>query len=56
MVQNVTESVIALLMEHGGHHADLMLSDKDDPKCVADARQTEKEHVAKWTARWNRSN
>jgi lysosomal Pro-X carboxypeptidase len=56
MVQNITESVIALLIEYGGHHTDLMYSDKDDPACVIKARQIEKEHIAKWIAEWNMSN
>jgi pimeloyl-ACP methyl ester carboxylesterase len=56
MVQNITDSIIALLIEYGGHHTDLMYSDKDDPACVINARKIEKEHIAKWIAGWNLSN
>jgi hypothetical protein len=56
MVQNITESVIALLIEYGGHHTDLIHSDKDDPECVINARRIEKEHIAKWIAGRNLSN
>ena len=56
MVQNITDSIIALLIEYGGHHTDLMYSDKNDPECVIKARQIEKEHIAEWIAGWNLSN
>ncbi len=53
MVQNITDhDVIALIMEYGGHHTDLMYSHKLDPECVTKARKLEKEYVAKWINEW----
>ena len=42
------QNMIALMIELGGHHTDLMYSDKRDPECVTEARAIEKEYIAKW--------
>ncbi len=54
MVQNVTKdgSVIALILEYGGHHTDLMYSDPLDPECIRKARHVERERVIKWIDEW----
>jgi hypothetical protein len=54
-VQNITQdgSMIALVIEYGGHHTDLMYSDPRDPKCVKEARTIETEHIRKWINEWN---
>ena len=50
MLQNITEdgSVVALTIELGGHHLDLMYSDDEDPDCVVDARQVQEAYIQKW--------
>jgi pimeloyl-ACP methyl ester carboxylesterase len=53
MVQNITESIIALIIQFGGHHTDLMYSDERDPDCVKEARSIEKDHITKWIAEWH---
>lgn len=49
-VQNLTHdgSMIALLMDLGGHHLDLMWSDPEDPPCAEDARIIQELHIEKW--------
>jgi len=53
-VQNITTdgSIIALTMDLGGHHLDLMFSSDDDPPCAALARDIEDEHITRWIAEW----
>jgi pimeloyl-ACP methyl ester carboxylesterase len=57
-VQNITTNgdVIALIIPYGGHHTDLMYSNKDDPTCVTQARQIEDESIAKWIGDWAMQN
>jgi hypothetical protein len=43
-----SHDMVALIIEFGGHHTDLMYSDEKDPDCVTKARQVEKEYIAKW--------
>ena len=43
-----SQNMIALMIEFGGHHTDLMYSDEKDPECVTKARNIEKEYIAKW--------
>jgi Serine carboxypeptidase S28 len=48
-IQYVTSTVIALNMDLGGHHTDLMYSNvKLDPPCVTYARQIEREQIDSW--------
>jgi len=56
-VQNLTDdsdSMIALIMEYGGHHTDLMYSHPNDPPCVSEARKIEASHIARWIDKWRR--
>jgi len=54
MVQNITKdgSMIALIIEFGGHHTDLMYSDPRDPQCVKDARHIENDFITSWIREW----
>ena len=49
-VQNISgsDSMIALIMEYGGHHTDLMYSNPADPPCISEARKIEKRYIARW--------
>ena len=42
------ESVVALLIDRGGHHLDLFKADENDPESVTEARAIEEEHIKKW--------
>ena len=54
MVQNITDNdIIALIIKFGGHHTDLMYSNKMDPQCVTKARNSEKHYIAKWITQWS---
>ena len=54
MVQNITDNdVIALIIRFGGHHTDLMYSNKMDPQCVTTARNIEKRYITKWITQWS---
>ena len=55
VVQNITDrDLIALIIPFGGHHTDLMYSNKEeDPNCVADARRIEEAYISKWIGVWN---
>ena len=56
MVQNITDQdIVAVLIEYGGHHTDLMYSHEMDPECVVRAREVEKKYVAKWIQDWRSS-
>lgn len=56
MVQNVTDDdILALIIEYGGHHTDLMYSNKLDPECVTKAREIEKTYISKWIKEWTSS-
>ena len=47
-IQNINDSVIALLMKYGGYHTDLMYSDPRDPPCITEARKIEAEYIGQW--------
>lgn len=53
IIQNITDTdIVALIIPFGGHHTDLMYSRHDDPECVTEARQLEKEFIARWIENW----
>ena len=53
-IQNITKdgSIIALTLDLGGHHLDLMFSSDDDPPCAKSARDIEDEHITRWIEEW----
>ena len=50
MVQNVSAdgSQIALVLDLGAHHLDLMFSDPRNPPCFGAARAVEEQRIAQW--------
>ena len=50
MVQNVSAdgSQIALILDLGAHHLDLMFSDPRNPPCFAAARAVEEQRITQW--------
>ena len=48
MRTNVSESAVAILIEEGAHHLDLMWSDSDDTDAVRAARDFEAAQVRAW--------
>ena len=53
-VQNITDSagLVAVIMEYGGHHTDLMYSSWHDPPCIKAARDIEERFIRKWIQEW----
>ncbi|KAK1323785.1 hypothetical protein QJS10_CPA02g00036 [Acorus calamus] len=48
VLQNVSESIIALVTELGAHHIDLRASTKDDPDWLIEQRETEIQIIKQW--------
>ncbi|RLN48792.1 hypothetical protein BBJ28_00008792 [Nothophytophthora sp. Chile5] len=48
VLQNYSDSVVALTVEGGAHHLDLMFSNELDTPSLKAVRETEKEHLRKW--------
>lgn len=48
VLQNVSDSVVAVIIPEGAHHLDLRGANKADPPSVVEARRIEKEHIARW--------
>ena len=50
LVQNINEdgSQLALVLDLGAHHLDLMFSDEREPECAAKARQVEEQEIRRW--------
>lgn len=48
VTQNLTDSLIAVLIEDGAHHLDLRHKNPLDPPSVVQARKLEKFYMAQW--------
>jgi lysosomal Pro-X carboxypeptidase len=49
IVQNISHNdLIAVMMETGGHHTDLMYSNEADPPCIRQARVIERGAIERW--------
>jgi lysosomal Pro-X carboxypeptidase len=48
VLQSFSESVVAVHIEGGAHHLDLMFSNPLDPAALTEAREIEKTHMRKW--------
>lgn len=48
VTQNLTDSLIAVLIEDGAHHLDLRHKNPLDPPSVVQARKLEKSYMAQW--------
>ncbi|RLN48790.1 hypothetical protein BBJ28_00008791, partial [Nothophytophthora sp. Chile5] len=48
VLQNYSDSVVAVSVEGGAHHLDLMFSNELDTPSLKAARETEKQHLRKW--------
>ncbi len=48
VLEDVSESVVALTLKEGAHHLDLMFSTPDDPEELKEIRKTELMYIAQW--------
>ena len=55
VLQNMSESVVAVIIEDGAHHLDLFFSNAADPPSVTSARAVELAHIARWVAQKKRA-
>ncbi|KAL9973435.1 hypothetical protein ACROYT_G019896 [Oculina patagonica] len=53
VTQNLTESLVAVLIEDGAHHLDLRHKNPLDPPSVVRARNIEKHYIAQWIKEYN---
>jgi lysosomal Pro-X carboxypeptidase len=54
IVQSISDSVIALVIENGAHHLDLRSASKEDPESVIKARQLHVEQIKKWVDQYKK--
>ena len=56
MVQNITENgdIIALIIDLGAHHLDLMYSHEEDPECVKTGRRIQQDRIETWIKDWKK--
>eukprot|EP01051_Picozoa_sp_SAG22_P000157 SAG22_NODE_3_length_48349_cov_158.681180_18_plen_172_part_00 len=50
VMQNISATVVAVVLDLGAHHLDLMFEDPNDPPCAKAARAVEEAHVRRWIA------
>ena len=48
ITQNISDSLVAIIIPDVGHHIDLMFSNKEDTAEVKFAREFERRHIQKW--------
>ena len=48
VLEDVSESVVALTLKEGAHHLDLMFSTPDDPEELKEIRKMELMYIAQW--------
>lgn len=48
MLEDASPSVVALLIDEGAHHGDLMFSQEGDPASIVRAREVELQHMRAW--------
>jgi len=53
VTQNITDSLVAVLIEDGAHHLDLRHKNPLDPPSVVQARNIEKHYIAQWVKEYN---
>lgn len=46
--QNISDTVVAIIIEDGAHHLDLRAPDPRDPPSVTAARAQEAQHIQRW--------
>nr|GLL24700.1 lysosomal Pro-X carboxypeptidase-like [Ipomoea trifida] len=52
VLENISESIVAIVAKEGAHHVDLRFSTKEDPKWLKDVRMKEVEIIKKWISQY----
>lgn len=55
VLQDVSDTLVAVIIPDGAHHLDLRASQTGDPKSVIQARLTEIGHIMKWINQYDKS-
>ncbi|KAI4383446.1 hypothetical protein MLD38_009281 [Melastoma candidum] len=55
VLQNISDSVVALITEEGAHHIDLRAATDEDPDWLIEQRQTEVNLIKKWLDDYNQA-
>ena len=53
VTKNISDSLVAVLIEDGAHHLDLRHKNPQDPPSVVQARNVEKRYIAQWLKEYN---
>ena len=48
VLQNLSDTLLAVIIDLGGHHLDLFFPTKNDPESVIKAREIEEQEIRKW--------
>lgn len=52
VLHNISDSIVAVNIEHGAHNYDLLFSRKEDLTSVIEARKIETSHIQSWIKKW----
>ncbi|KAM7255321.1 hypothetical protein ACFE04_020562 [Oxalis oulophora] len=52
VLKNISDTIIAIVAEHGAHHVDLRFSNEKDPPWLRNVRKQEVNIIAKWIAEY----
>ncbi|KAF7818820.1 lysosomal Pro-X carboxypeptidase [Senna tora] len=52
VLNNISESVVAIVAKQGAHHVDLRFSTHDDPKWLTDVRKQEVDIISTWISQY----
>lgn len=50
VLEDISDTLVAVVIPEGAHHLDLMFSHPLDPPSVLAARETERSHMRRWIA------
>jgi len=53
VLSSISDSIVAVMIDQGAHHLDLMFSNPQDPISVVNARAIELEHISTWIKNHN---
>ena len=52
VLRNISDSIVAITVDHGAHNYDLLYSRKEDLPSVIEARKKEKFYIRSWINKW----
>ncbi|KAM7254664.1 hypothetical protein ACFE04_019905 [Oxalis oulophora] len=52
VLNNISDTIIAIVAKHGAHHVDLRFSNKEDPEWLRNVRKQEVNIISKWISQY----